>query len=112
MCVNYIHYTSIHCIILHRQTEEEHGSLPDSSRSCLMAASMGPGSAHSSWSMVIYHLMQQSRQSSTAMLPSHATLEERDGIEAGREGEREMALRQGGRERDDIEAGREGERWH
>lgn len=58
-------------------------SLLDSSRSALIAASIGPGSPHSSSSIVIYHLMQQLLHFSTAILPSHDTLH----TEGGREGE-------------------------
>ena len=48
--------------------------LLDSRRFCLIAASMGPGLAHSILSMAMNQRMQQSRQPSTAILPSHATL--------------------------------------
>ena len=53
----------------------EVSSLPDSRRSALMAASMGPGSSHSLPLILMYHLIQQSLHPSTAILPSHATLQ-------------------------------------
>ena len=59
--------------------------LPDCNRFCLIAASMGPGLAHSTSSMEMNQRMQQFKQSSTAMLPSHATLgRSEEGEEEGR----------------------------
>lgn len=65
---------SRHIVHTEEVTVGEINLLPDSRRSALMAASIGPGSSHSLPSILMYHLMQQSLQPSTAILPSHDAL--------------------------------------